>query len=334
MDRDRKKEIRDLCVLGITIVFLVCSIAVVAKSTFEVSFKKEIVISNGSSAQVVDFGKIDQTTLNQLKKNRINLLFLGIPGEGNSAPQLTDTILIINSSPKGEDPIAISIPRDLLVKYPEKNYYTKINALYKYGGIETIKTKIKEITDLNIDYYVVLDLGGVKQIIDKLDGIEVDVKEDIYDPKFPAEYNSYQIFSLSRGVQHLDGETALKYIRTRNQANGDFSRIERQQQVISAIKDKTLKLNILWNFPTILELWNDIKQNTETNIGLIDIKYVLKLIKKTDLDNIQFGTIAPPLVVLDTRILGRETASVLIPQNGIEKYNEIKNYINNLLINL
>jgi polyisoprenyl-teichoic acid--peptidoglycan teichoic acid transferase len=334
MDKSRKKEIKNLCVLGIIIVFLICAILIVVQSEFKISLKKEIVINNNPSAQVTDFGKINPSSLNQLKKDRINFLFLGIAGEGNSAPQLTDTILIINSSPKGESPVAISIPRDLLVKYPEKNYYTKINALYKYGGIETIKTKIKEITDLNIDYYLVLDLKGVKQIIDKLDGVDIDIKEDIYDPKFPAEYNSYETFSLKQGIQHLDGTTALKYIRTRNQSGGDFSRIEHQQQVISAIKDKVLKLNILWNFPTVLGLWNNIKQNAETNVGLIDIKYVLKLIKKTDLSKIQFNTIAPPLVVSDTRILGGETASVVIPKNGKEKYDEIKNYINNLFINL
>ncbi|MFH1129152.1 MAG: LCP family protein [Patescibacteria group bacterium] len=334
MNKNPKKEIKKLCILSITIVLLICSIIIVIKSTFKISFKKEIVINNNNFAQITDFGKIDQTTLSQLKKDRINFLFLGIPGEGNSAPQLTDTILIINSSPKGENPIAISIPRDLLVKYPEKNYYTKINALYKYGGIEIIKTKIKEITDLDINYYLVLDLSGVKQIIDKLDGIDVEIEEDIYDPKFPAEYNSYETFSLQKGVQHLNGETALKYIRTRNQVNGDFSRIEHQQQVISAIKDKALKLNVLWNFPTILGLWNDLKQNAETNIGLIDIKYVLKLIKKTDLSKIQFNTIAPPLVISDTKNLSGEIASVVIPKNGIENYQEIKNYINNLLINL
>lgn len=331
MDKNPKKEVKNLCILSTIIVLLICSIIIATKSTFKISLKREIVVNNNnSSAQVVDFGKIDPSTLNQLKKDRINFLFLGIAGEGNSAPQLTDTILIINSSPKGENPIAISIPRDLLVKYPEKNYYTKINALYKYGGIETIKTKISEITDLNIDYYLVLDLKGVKQIIDKLNGIDVEVKEDIYDPKFPAEYNSYEIFSLKKGMEHLDGETALKYIRTRNQSGGDFSRMERQQQVVSAIKDKLLKLNILWNFPTVLGLWNDLKQNAETNIGLIDIKYVLKLIKQTDLSKVQFDTIAPPLVIPDTKILSGETASVVIPKNGIENYDEIREFINKL----
>jgi len=335
MNKNPKKEIKKLCILSITIVLLICSIIIVIKSTFKISFKKEIIIKNDNSfAQVIDFGKIDPSSLNQLKKDRINFLFLGIAGEGNSAPQLTDTILIINSSPKGENSIAISIPRDLLVKYPEKNYYTKINALYKYGGIEIVKTKILEITGLNIDYYLVLDLRGVKQMIDKLNGIDIEVKEDIYDPKFPAEYDSYETFSLKKGIQHLDGTTALKYIRTRNQSGGDFSRMEHQQQVISAIKDKLLKLNILWNFPTVLGLWNDLKQNAETNVGLIDIKYVLKLIKTTNLSEIQFNTIAPPLVVSGTRILSGETASVLIPKNGINNYDEIKNYINNLLINL
>ena len=321
-------------IFGIFIIILICLIIVAPKILFSLKREVVVVVNKNSNTNISDLGKVGSNFPQQLKKDRVNFLFLGIAGEGNSAPLLTDTILIINSSPKGENPIVVSIPRDLLVKYPDKNYYTKINALYRYGGIQTIATKIYEITGLETDYYLILDLATVKTIIDKLNGIDVMVEEDIYDPKFPAPYDSYEIFSLKKGIQHLDGETALKYIRTRNQAQGDFSRIEHQQQVINAIKDKILKFNFIWNFPKILGLWNLLKDNAQTNISLLDLKYAWNLIKKANLGEVKFNTIAPPLIVSDTKILSGETASVLIPKNGVDNYQEIKTYINNLFINL
>ena len=328
-----KKDSKKLVGFGFLILILIFLIIVVAPKS-GISLKREIlIIANNSNASINNLGYIGSIFPLRLEnKQRVNFLFLGIPGEGNSAPKLTDTILIINSSPKAENPIGISIPRDLLVK-SQSGWQTKINAVYQTSGIEAVTKTLSEITDLDTDYYLVLDLEGVKKLIDKLDGIDVDVEEDIYDPQFPAPYNSYEIFSLKKGVQHLDGETALKYIRTRYQPQGDFSRIKRQQQVISALKNKILSLNFIWDFPKILGLWKILEENSSTNISLIDIKYAWNLAKKANLDKIKFNTIASPLVVSDTAIFGGETASVLLPSAGFNNYGEIKEYINNLISN-
>lgn len=274
-------------------------------------------------------------------KKRINLLFLGIPGKGYHGEKLTDTIIIINTTPKGEKPIGISIPRDLLVRVPDKNYYAKINSLYNEGrdekqGIEIMKTGLKEITGLDFDYFVVFDLDGVKNLIDQLGGIDVVVRENIYDPKFPAPYDSYEVFSLHKGVYHLDGETTLKYIRSRNQAGGDFARIERQQEVINILKNRVLSLNFIWDFPTILGLWRTINSHTYTNIGLDDIKYAWNLAKKTNLAEIKFSSIDTEnqLLVSDEMMLGNEKAYVLKPKAGPENYEEIRQYINQLITNI
>ena len=327
---NKNKQLKKILLFGFFIIFLISLILTMSYLGF--SLKREItIVAKKPDASVTNLGYIGSILPPAINKDRVNFLFLGIAGEGNSAPQLTDTIIVINSTPRADNPVAISIPRDLLVKYPDKNYYTKINALYKYGGIDTIKSEITNITNLEPDYYLVVDLGCVKKIIDKLNGIDVYVEEDIYDPAFPASHNSFETFSLKKGEQHLDGETALKYIRTRNQPQGDFSRIKRQQQVISALKDKILSLNFILNFPKILGVWDILQENAYTNIGLSDIKYAWNLIKKTKLDEIKFNTIAPPLVVSGTTTLGGETASILIPKLGINNYQEIKEYINQLI---
>lgn len=326
-----KKDVKQPIILGAFVIILISLI--VAAPKFGISLKREItIVAKNSGAAIIDLGHIGSILPFSIKdKNRVNFLLLGVAGEGNSAPQLTDTIIMINSTPKADNPIAVSIPRDLLVNYQSRQRRDKINAVYQTAGIEATTKILSEITGLNTDYYLVLDLEGVKKLIDKLDGIDIDVKEDIYDPNFPAPYNSFEIFSLKKGVQRLNGETALKYIRTRNQPQGDFSRIERQQQVISALKDKIISLNFIFNFPKILGLWNILQDNAYTNIGLIDIKYAWNLIKKADLDEINFNTIASPLVVSDTAVLGGETASVLVPRAGFNNYGEIKEYINNLI---
>ena len=124
----------------------------------------------------------------------------------------------------------------------KSDYYTKINSIYQDNDVEAVKKIIKETTDLEIDYFIVFDLEGVKKLIDQFNGIDVFVENDIYDPRFPGSDDSYTTFQLEKGNQHLDGETALRYIRSRNQPGGDFARIERQQQVINILKDKILSL--------------------------------------------------------------------------------------------
>ncbi|MBU2563971.1 LCP family protein [Patescibacteria group bacterium] len=283
---------------------------------------KEISIKNSPETIIINLGQLGLTNSSALKnKDRINLLFLGVPGQGNSAPELTDTIIIINSDVKGKDIKGISIPRDLFVKY--ENYYTRINALYKYKGIELIKQSLKEITGLEFDYYIVLDLQGVEKIIDKLKGLDIYVEQDIYDPKFPNQEN-YEIFSLEKGNHLLNGETVLKYLRSRNQQGGDFSRIQRQQQVINALKDKILSLNPIFNFPTIISIWNTINKHTKTNIGLNDLKYIYNLAKKNDFDKIEFHTLDTELLIPDVI----NQAQILKPKAGLNNYEEIKKFIN------
>jgi LCP family protein required for cell wall assembly len=315
--------------LGFGLLIVILILLIVSAPAIGNSLKREIVISN----RIID-SLSSMLPLNIQDKERVNLLFLGIGGESNPAPNLTDTIILINSTQKAEDIKGISIPRDLLIKYPGANYYTKINALYQSGGIGAIEEVVAEITGQQSDFYLVLDLNAVKILIDKLGGIDVEVEEDIYDPQFPGSDNSYETFSLSKGNHHLDGETALKYIRTRHQPEGDFSRIKRQQQVISALKDKILSLNFIWNFPTILSIWKTLQNNAQTNIGLTDLKYAWDLAKNTNLDEIQFTTLDADFLIPAKTILNGLTADVLEPRAGLNNYEDIKNYITNLINNL
>jgi len=330
--KNHKSGLKNFILIFLTILAIISFLSLSPFS--EKLLKREIIISAQGQTMGLVFSSLAQ-------KNRINLLVLGIPGKGHRGENMTDTIIIINSTPKGENPIGISIPRDLLVKFPKQNSYVKINSLFgstedKKQGLELIKSSIREVIGMETDYFILFDLDGVKDMIDQLGGIDVVVENDIYDPRFPAPYDSYEIFSLKRGVHHLDGETALKYIRSRNTPEGDFSRIKRQQEVINILKNKILSLNFFWDFPTILKLWKGFGNHAYTNIDITDIKYAWNLINKTNLDTINFDTLGNKennLLISGETIIEKEKVFILQPRTGLDNYTKIKEYIKNLINN-
>jgi len=272
------------------------------------------------------------------KKNKStekNILLLGRPGKNYSGGNLTDTIILVHLEPTKEKVILISLPRDLLVKIPKQKGLTKINSLYNLVGIEGLKEKIEEITDLSIDHYIIIDLAMVKEIIELVDGVNVYVPQDIDDPYFPGPNYTYQSFILKAGWRYLDGQTALKYIRTRyTSPNGDFDRMARQQQIIHLLKQKVLTLNPLWNFPTCLKIFNTFKNHIKTDLGLIEMKELYQTTKETKTDKITHLVIdkkRTDLLIGGQVILGQQTASVVYPKTGQGNYSEIREYIRKVI---
>lgn len=278
------------------------------------------------------------TSLVSTEKNKStekNILILGRPGKGYSGENLTDTIILVHLEPAEEKAILISLPRDLLVKIPYQGGLTKINSLYNLVGIEGLKEKIEEITDLSIDHYILIDLAVVKEVIELVDGVNVYVPQDINDPYFPGPNYTYQAFVLKAGWRYLNGQTALKYIRTRyTSPNGDFDRMARQQQIIQLLKQKVLALNPLWNFPTYLKIFNTLKDHIQTNLGLIEMKSLYQTAQELDIDQITHLVIDKKLTDLligNQVMLGQQLASVVYPKAGQENYSEIRKYIRDLI---
>ncbi len=221
------------------------------------------------------------------KEGRINILLLGLGGEGHKGKDLTDTIMLASINPQTYQTSLFSIPRDLYVNIPETRVHTKINAVYAYGrrnknlgdsqAINGIKATVEEITAQKIHYFVALDFEGFQQIIEELGGIDLEVPKDIYDPRFPGPNYSYETFEIEKGYQHLDAETALKYARVRHTSGGDFGRAARQQQVIAAAKKKALSLGTLTNPARINRLVKTLGKHLKTDIQLSEIPAFLEL---------------------------------------------------------
>ena len=193
----------------------------------------------------------------EASESQINVLLLGsderIDGE---EPPRTDTLLLLTLDLRRHTAGMISLPRDLWVPIPGYNLTSKINTAYAigeqrgypFGGAQLAKDTVSSFIGQPVQYYVQADFNGFVRFIDEIGGITVNVPQTIHDSEYPTADYGYQTFHLEAGTRILDGQTALKYARTRNM-DSDYGRAARQQQLIRAIADKVLAADMI---PTLI----------------------------------------------------------------------------------
>ena len=213
----------------------------------------------------------------------LTFLLLGVDSEidglNANAAFNGDTLMIVTFNPTTLQTTMVSIPRDTYVPIAcRNNKYSKINSSAAYGTNCVIDT-IENFLDVEIDYYVKINFKGVVDLVEALNGIEVDVEAptynaDKYDGKM-CEQNSDREFGnklvcIEPGLQTLNGEQALAYARNRHLYIGsDLDRIRHQQQVVEAIAKKTLSFSSIKDFRDILNaISNNIATNMDTNTML------------------------------------------------------------------
>lgn len=272
----------------------------------------------------------------------VSILILGIAGEGHVSPHLTDSILVVRLDLDAKKVTAVSLPRDLLVKIPGGNTYTKINSLYLMGltsntsePTQLIEKKVEEIVGFPISRYVVLDLASLEQVVDTLGGISLYVPGAINDTNFPTPDGGYTVFAVERGWQHFDGKTLTKYIRTRHTPKGDIERIGRQQRAAIALKEKISGLHPIFNLKTIFDILNSLKGHLKTDLAPEEITYLWSNQRNFSESDVVFHAIdafeKDSLLISKSETLGGEKASVLIPRVGVENYEEIREFVQNLI---
>ncbi|MFO0780656.1 MAG: LCP family protein [Candidatus Gracilibacteria bacterium] len=232
---------------------------------------------------IFSFGKNLRTD----NEGHTNILLAGTGGEGHDGGDLTDTIIVASIDYNNKLVSMLSIPRDLYVKSTKLDAGERINQIYYLGkhkfnskaGMEDLKDIASGISGMQIDYYAKVDFDGFVKIVNSLGGIDLNVEKDIYDPYYPlGETTRYQTFSIKAGYQHLDGETALKFARSRK-TTSDFDRARRQQQLLNAVKEKALSLNILTDPGKIQALYNSLQNSIETNFTVEEIIELAKTAK-------------------------------------------------------
>lgn len=214
-------------------------------------------------------------------EGQINFLVMGLdrrPSEGD-APTRTDTMFIVTVDSETKTAGILGIPRDSWVDIPLRDsdgfYQSRVNTVYATGerqgyaggGPALVKEVVELATGIPIDYYVVIDFEGFVDIIDELGGVDVFVEREVNDPfysrtELPGDYTPLH---FEVGTQHMDGETALDYSRTRY-GSSDLDRIQRQQQVIFAAIDKALERRIV-SVDSLTGLWGRYKNTIDTDIN-------------------------------------------------------------------
>jgi len=261
---------------------------------------------------------------------RINILILGIDKRtsGNVVTSvLTDTILVASIGLNDNKMTLISLPRDLWVK-SSLGYYGKINSVYAQRGSsgqmlgpEGVKDVVAEILGIPVHYNLTINFEVFKKIIDTLGGVDVEIENTFTDAEYPIEGKEnaplnerYETVTFKKGVERMDGDRALKYVRSRH-GDGvegtDFARSKRQQKVILAIKDKLMSTQTIIDLPKLKELYSLYEEEVESNITSEDLVSFFALYKRLDLQNLK-------RVVLDDRSSLEEGGLLVSPENRDE----------------
>ncbi|PIR41748.1 MAG: hypothetical protein COV30_02160 [Candidatus Yanofskybacteria bacterium CG10_big_fil_rev_8_21_14_0_10_37_15] len=243
------------------------------------------------------------------EKERFDVLILGIRGEDDpdaedAGPLLTDTIMVFSFDKTTKKASIVSLPRDLYVKINGKKT-AKLNSAFENKGMKQTKELISKITGVFIDKAVILDFSTFEKIIDAVGGIEITLSKP-----FEETQQWGNTFFLPEGLNHLDGQNALYYARSRFSSN-DFDRSRRQQEVIFALKNKLSQHN-WWSDPLkTLDIVTAIGANIVTDFNILNIKELLDLAEEINSsDKVNKFVISTDNLVYESRV---NEAYVLLP---------------------
>jgi LCP family protein required for cell wall assembly len=257
-------------------------------------------------------------------------------GEGHDGAYLTDTIILAGLKPSTQQIALLSIPRDLSV--PTENHgWQKINSINAFaeqkkdnsGGLATTET-ISQLLNLPIPYYVRVDFKGFINIVNDFGGLDLYVDNTLDDYQYPimGREDSLPIsrrtehLHINQGWQHMNGELALKYVRSRHAAGAegsDFARSRRQQKILAAFKEKVFSWKTILSPKKIKSLLDNYRDHFSTNLNLVETMRFSEILKEFDLKNLANSK----NLVLDDSPGGYlyATASdtggyILLPRNG------------------
>jgi LCP family protein required for cell wall assembly len=228
---------------------------------------------------------------------QVNVLLLGMGGDENDAPFLTDSIMAVSIDPTSNRVMMASIPRDLVVHMnlqstPSRIWTQKINAAYEVpytniiccvasqytgpnGGGYAAEHEVSKVTGLTFDHYIAIDFVAFRDMVNALGGVDVCLSTNLDDLEYPNYHNGYMPIHFKAGCQHLNGEQALEIARSRHaiqpEQSSDFGRARRQQDIMEAIKKKATTVNGFAKAPALLSA---LQKNIHTDMSLTDMKAI------------------------------------------------------------
>lgn len=205
----------------------------------------------------------------QKPNDQVNILLLGSDARPNEGGFRTDIIVWVSLNPEDGYVSAISFPRDLYVSIPGIGY-NRINTAFIYGGFDLLADTFEVNFGIRPDHYVMVDFNGFKTVIDDLGGIDVQAAQNLSD-SCATWIKANGWCSVGPGLVHMDGEVALWYARSRY-STSDIDRARRAQEVIKAIFERLMKLDVILKAP---DLYKAYRNYVDTDIDLKDVVSLL-----------------------------------------------------------
>lgn len=246
-------------------------------------------------------------------EGRVNVLILGISGDGYISGELTDSIIVASINPSQGSGALIGLPRDLWVQAPDASF-TKINELYALGGgtqepnakhANVMREKVQEITGVPIHYVLVADLDATSAAVNVIGGLTID------------------------GTFYSADEINF-FVRDRSTAGGDFDRMRRQQQVILGV------LNALRDSDpqTLISLYGVLSAHVSTSAQITEMLRFFEVGQSIDKELVSFHVITPQtdgLLKSQYRDVAGRNIYTIEPIAGPTDYTAISAYISGIL---
>ncbi len=274
--------------------------------------------------------------------DRVNLLVMGYGGGNHQGANLTDSMMVMSLLPQSHHTTLVSVPRDLWVQIPANSgQYQKINAAYEFAsnngkdpaaGGDAAAQKVSLVTGLDVKYWLTINFDGFRDLINSIGGVDVYVP-DSFKAKYPKNDDpsinpNWITISFTKGLQHMDGETAIRYARARyvldNLAEGtDFARSARQQIIIKAALAKVKQVS---TWPSLFNAMSALQHTIYTNMSLADL---MEFALKMDLNTAHRVGLSNQNVLVDSTAPDGEY--ILAPRNG--NWQAIVDYVKQQLYN-
>ena len=208
----------------------------------------------------VETEEVREDSVDLNKQHPISILLLGVDSGalGRTEQGRSDSIVVATINPSTKKMLLLSVPRDTYAEIVGNGTSDKINHAYAFGGTEMSINTVQKLLDIPIDYYITVNMAGIQEIVDVVGGVEVDN---------PLDFTAYG-YTFSKGVNHLDGASALAFARMRyDDPLGDTGRQARQRLIIEGVIQKIVSPNTLMNYQDILA---SLSENVETNLQMSD----------------------------------------------------------------
>ncbi|REB08893.1 transcriptional regulator LytR [Sporosarcina sp. BI001-red] len=261
MNQLKKKNQSKLKWLWISLLLVFVSVAITGTYLYTVynTLKTTVNETSHETIEAID----TEVTKNKVEnRESLNVLLLGVDERKGDSGR-SDTMIVMTMDPTHSRLQMVSIPRDTRTEIIGKGVDDKINHAYAFGGSEMSVATVENFLDIDLDYYIRVNMEGLEQLVDAVGGVTVNNAFD-----FKQEGHTF-----TKGRQTLDGKQALSYVRMRKQdPEGDVGRNERQRQVIQAVLDNGATLTSLTKIHKLIEILGG---NMITNMKFSDMENLM-----------------------------------------------------------